>query len=255
MGSAVHESRRLRDFKKQRRCLSLGHKVFLWSASLRCLAAMSVFSALVTRSWGNSNSRENNGDPRWDEDVWSGTGWEVEGWGGADEPQVVCWGPCVLLLWSAHTLGSQHTHTLVGTHRPVYALRNERAQTHSNTHIRLNTNSKSGVKTRTILARCLFTELKLEEEDWSNLPLISLWMCSQRWDKGSDVLYVRFSKENDARPPVPSSGLAARASVRGTYRTWLEDTLIQEKEIFKLRKEKLSWAQKQPTDFRIPWLD
>lgn len=52
--------------------------------------------------------------------------------------------------------------------------------------------------------------------------------------------YVRFSKENDARPPVPSSVLARRASIRGIEWTRLEDTSVQEKIKVKLQKKKLS---------------
>ena len=150
----------LRDFKKQRRCLSLGHKVFFWSASLRCLAAMSVFSALVTRSWGNSNSGENNDDPRWDEDVWSGTGWEVQECRGG-EPQVVCWGLWAMLLWSAHTLGSQHTQGLVHIQK--------RACTHVRTHMHTHKHAHT--------IPCKFKERR---EDQNNPGSLSIYRAEIR---------------------------------------------------------------------------
>lgn len=40
---------------------------------------------------------------------------------------------------------------------------------------------KRGAQRWTILAPWLFTELKLEEGERGNLPLISPWMCSQVW--------------------------------------------------------------------------
>lgn len=37
------------------------------------------------------------------------------------------------------------------------------------------------------------------------------------------MLYVRFSEENDARPPVPSSGSVERALMGGTWGTRKKD--------------------------------
>lgn len=87
---------------------------------------------------------------------------------------------------SPHPGEPAHTHA--STHQSVHTFTNEHKHIHRYKRTRTHTQkipkkeikkSKSGAKTRTILARCLFTELKLEEEDWSNLPLISLWICSQ----------------------------------------------------------------------------
>lgn len=50
----------------------------------------------------------------------------------------------------------------------------------------------------------------------------------------SEVWYVKSSKENDARPPVPLSGSVGRASIRGTWRTRLEDKATQVRNKFNL---------------------
>lgn len=94
------------------------------------------------------------------------------------------WASCGLLISAAmissHSGDQGSTHTYTGFHK-----------------------IKREAQRWTILAQCRFTELKLEE-DWSNLPLISLWMCSQVWVRHRFWRAVRFSKETDARPPVPS---------------------------------------------------
>lgn len=61
-----------------------------------------------------------------------------------------------MLWWSAHTRGT-------------------------NAHSEYSVKIKRGAQRWTILAPWLFTELKLEDGDRGNLPLISPWMCSRVW--------------------------------------------------------------------------
>lgn len=104
MTLAVQESKCLRDFKKLQKCLSLSRGVFFWN--LCCLPAISVFSALVTSLWAESNSR---GKQSWGDVRLFGAGQ-----GGRCRRQMLTrWSYTrlgAMLLWSAHAPGSPHIH-------------------------------------------------------------------------------------------------------------------------------------------------
>lgn len=103
MTLAVQESKCLRDFKKLQKCLSLSRGVFFWN--LCCLPAISVFSALVTSLWAESNSRGKQQSP---EVMWGCLEQDrVGGVGGRCSPGGRLG---AMLLWSAHAPGSPHIH-------------------------------------------------------------------------------------------------------------------------------------------------
>lgn len=153
MTLAVQESKCLRDFKKLQKCLSLSRGVFFWN--LCCLPAISVFSALVTSLWAESNSRGKQQSP---EVMWGCLEQDrVGGVGGRCSPGglIQDWERCCcdqLMLQEART------YTLTISKRDtVRAHRFISEETHTNMHLRLHWKLKSGMKTKTILALCLFT--------------------------------------------------------------------------------------------------